>query len=296
MRRIIDCHIHPPFEAKCFVDIAELNGINYSKEGLIADWKRNNVVAGIAMGLSETKEYAFPDKEAENPMLPGSLDLPDNLFFCLGVNPYRQSEEDLLAFDKALRNVKTIGIKIYGGYYHEYIYSNLYKPFYELARNHKVPVAVHLSDVFGQGGGLKFAHPLTMDELAGLYPDLTFIICHLGDPWNIDAAEVIARNKNVYSDLSGLIPGDRQKVLEIKNDPYINTRWKQALAFLKHYGEGCGDNPLEKLMFGTDWPITELEPYIEFIEELIPDEYHDSVFFKTALEVFPKLKNLIEMH
>lgn len=291
-KKIIDCHMHPPFELKMFEDIAKINKIEYTKKSIINEWKKNNIIAGIAMGASETKEYGFPDKESKNPMLPNNMDLPENLFFCLGVNPYKQSKEDLLDFEKALQNEKVIGIKIYGGYYPEYIYSDIYEPFYEIAKKYNVPVAIHLADVIGKGGSLKTAHPMTMDELAGKHEDITFIICHLGEPWNMDAAEVIARNKNVYGDLSGLILGDKKRILKLVKNPDINTRWKQAIAYLEYYGDNCAMNSLDKLMFGTDWPIVDIKGYIKFIEKLIPKEYHNKVFYETALNVFPKLKLL----
>lgn len=287
---IIDCHLHPYSEAKCFEDTANSNGIQYTREGLESEWKKSKVVAGIAMGVSETAPGLFPDKNAPSPMIPELDNLPNNLFYCLGVNPYKQSESDLESFENALKADNAIGIKIYGGYYHEYVYDDIYAPFYELARKYEVPVVVHAADVFRGAGGLKYAHPLTVDTLAGKYPDLKFVLCHLGDPWCMDAAITVARNPNVYTDMSGLIVGNEEKVRQIKGNMFSTFRWKEAINFLEYYGEGCLENALDKVMFGTDWPLAPYEPYINFIEELIPPNYHNRVFAETALNVFPKLK------
>lgn len=44
---------------------------------------------------------------------------------------------------------------------------------------------------------------------------------------------------------------------------------RHALVFADSY---------DKLLFGTDWPLAPVGPYIEFIKELIPEEHHEDVF------------------
>src|SRR5947199_334801 len=46
------------------------------------------------------------------------------------------------------------------------------------------------------------------DEVAVDHPDTRFVLCHVGNPWVADAAEVIYKNMNVWADLSGLVVGD----------------------------------------------------------------------------------------
>jgi predicted TIM-barrel fold metal-dependent hydrolase len=47
-------------------------------------------------------------------------------------------------------------------------------------------------------------------------------------------------------------------------------------------------------LFGTDWPIAPVVPYVEFIKDLVPEEHHQDVFFNNALKVYPKLKDLFD--
>ena len=65
---------------------------------------------------------------------------------------------------------------------------------------------------------------------------------------------------------------------------FFLNHFKQALAYCEEY---------EKLLFGTDWPLVPIEPYVKFVKALVPEEYHEDVFFKNALKVYPRLKELV---
>ena len=40
------------------------------------------------------------------------------------------------------------------------------------------------------------------------YPNVKFVMAHVGNPWMMDAAEVVYKNVNVWADLSGLLLAD----------------------------------------------------------------------------------------
>jgi predicted TIM-barrel fold metal-dependent hydrolase len=42
----------------------------------------------------------------------------------------------------------------------------------------------------------------------------------------------------------------------------------------------------KKLMFGTDWPLTEMKPYVDAYKRAIPREYWMAVFHDNAARVF----------
>lgn len=39
-------------------------------------------------------------------------------------------------------------------------------------------------------------------------------------------------------------------------------------------------------MFGTDWPLANLEDYIEYTKTLIPEEHWDDIFWKNAARIY----------
>lgn len=114
-------------------------------------------------------------------------------------------------------------MKIYLGYYPYYAFDDVYQPVYELAKKHRVPVVFHTGDTYAEGAILKYAHPLTIDEVAVKHRDVTFVMAHLGDPWCLTAAEVMYKNRNVYADLSGLIVGTTDKVAQHMKKKIIHT-------------------------------------------------------------------------
>ena len=88
--KVIDAHIHFSNINSFLVTAREISKVDYSYQGYCQSFAQHQVVASVGMGLQETKKDGFPDRECGNPML---LDLhpqlPDNVYYCLGVNPYK---------------------------------------------------------------------------------------------------------------------------------------------------------------------------------------------------------------
>lgn len=266
--KIIDAHIHFS-NIKAFKEVSTKSKVNYTLDGFKEEFR--DCIA-IGMGLAENQGI-FPDSSAKNPM---GLDLdenPSNLYTSLGYNP--NSDMNIIEFEKQVKdNVK--GLKIYAGYYHYHVHDDIYKPLLDLARKYNLPVTIHSGDTFSQKGLLKYAHPLEVDELAVLHPDVNFIIAHFGDPWIMTAAEVASKNKNVYIDLSGLIVGDFHQVERFRKKEFVN-HIKSGLVYLDNY---------KKVLYGSDWPLVDTRSYIKFIKELIPREHHEDVFYNNAKQLF----------
>ncbi|MBC8079449.1 MAG: amidohydrolase family protein [Gorillibacterium sp.] len=283
---IIDIHVHLSNIESFRQTAVEVSGVDYSAEGLKREYDHCGVVLGVGMGVTEQSKGAFPDVSSENPM---GLDLesavPPFLMECVGINPVKlvggDTSAELTRIEKRLMDEDVAGIKLYAGYYHHYVYDKVYGPIYELAKHYKLPVVIHTGDTYSMNGLLKYSHPLTVDELALQQRDVTFMLCHLGDPWVMDAAEVVSKNPNVYADLSGLVVGDREKFERFMNEQLFMDHFRRALIFADHY---------DKMLFGTDWPLASIELYIEFVRRLVPEKFHDAVFYNNALQLFPRVK------
>ncbi|WP_096154357.1 MULTISPECIES: amidohydrolase family protein [Bacillus] len=282
--KIIDAHIHYS-NITSFHDTANnLSNLSYSREGLEREMLENNVVLSIAMGLTETESNGFPDYKSQTPMeLDLELDSPKSIVHCLGINPYKLEREHLSLLEEKIKLPNVVGFKIYLGYYPFYAYDETYKPVFELAAKYKVPVVFHTGDTYSERGLLKYSHPLTLDEVAVFNRDVTFVMAHFGDPWVLDGAEVVYKNRNMYADLSGLIVGTKKDVQRHMETNFTN-HLRQALDYCDHY---------EKLLFGTDWPLISMADYISFIKEIIPVQHHEKVFYENALKVFPKINGFL---
>ncbi|MBP3038971.1 amidohydrolase [Bacillaceae bacterium Marseille-Q3522] len=282
--KIIDAHMHFS-KIKSFQQTAEeLSHVNYSGKGINKEYEEANVVLGIGMGLTETDKMGFPDYHTATPMgLDLEEKLPHNLVYCAGVNPYDLGEEAIERLRQEVQKPYVVGIKIYLGYYPFYAYDDVYEPVYQLAEEFQLPVVYHTGDTYSERGFLKYSHPLAIDEVAVTHRKVNFMMAHFGDPWTLTGAEIIYKNSNVYADLSGLLVGTEKDLLRHRDDRF-HDHLRHALVFADSY---------DKLLFGTDWPLIPVAPYISFIKSIIPEEFHQAVFYDTAIKLFPKIKPLL---
>ena len=283
--KVIDAHLHFS-NIQSFKDTAsDLADISYNTEGLLKEYKDANVVLGIGMGVEETEAGEFPDRTA--PALMG-LDLetrPNQIVCCIGINPFLFTENSLVQLEAELQKDWIVGIKIYLGYYPYYAYDEVYQPIYRLAKEYSVPIVYHTGDTYAEKGLLKYSHPLTIDEVAVEHRDVQFMMAHFGDPWCLTAAEVIYKNRNVFADLSGLIVGTGERVgRHFDRDNRYFDHLRQALVYCDSY---------DRLLFGTDWPLVQVKPYMEWLADMIPETFHDDFFYHTATCVFPKIQRFL---
>lgn len=283
--KIIDAHIHYS-NIKSFHETAqEISKVDYSYEGIQKEFKENHVVLGIAMGVTETAGEGFPDSATPSPMgIDLTEEIPHNIVYCAGINPFRLDDLSLRQLKLDVQKRECVGIKIYLGYYPFYAYDEVYEPVYKIAEEFDVPVVFHTGDTYSERGRLRFSHPLAIDDVAVKHREMKIMMAHFGDPWVLDGAELVYKNSNVYADLSGLVVGADGDIKKLQNTRFFD-HLLHALTFTGQY---------EKFLFGTDWPLTPIKPYIQFIKDIIPKEFHQDVFYHTAVKVFPKIKPFLE--
>lgn len=282
--KIIDCHLHFS-DIKRFKNCANnISKVNYSIEGLKKEFKNNGIICGIGMGLEESKNKAFPDKYQSNPMeINLKKEIPNWLKYCLGINPIqlkRNPLEELKKIENMLNKKNVVGIKLYPGYYPVPVTDSIYNEIYCMAKTHKIPITIHCGMTYAIKGYLHDSHPLLVNRVALKYPEVKFIIAHLGDPWVMDTAAIISNNSNVYTDLSGLIVGNKKAVLKKMNSKLFTEHIQRALDYASSY---------DKILYGSDWPLVQMNSYIKWIQKLVPRKYHKSIFYENAIRIYNKL-------
>ena len=135
----------------------------------------------------------------------------------------------------------------------------------------------HTGDTYSIKGKLKFADPLTIDQVAVDHPKVKFVIAHCGNPWIESAAEVAYKNPNVYLDASAFMIGDLSRLSPEATEAYVVKPLKWIFGYL--------EDP-SKIMYGTDWPLTNMKSYITVIKKAIPKEHWKKVFYQNAVDVF----------
>lgn len=182
---------------------------------------------------------------------------------------------DLFSLEERIRDGVVKGIKLYPGYDHYPINDPSLETVFRIAEKHQVPVMIHTGDTYSKTAKVRMAHPLLVDDIAVDYPDVKFIMCHLGNPWFQDAAEVLYKNDNVYADISGLTLGD----FDYEFERYVAMRLKEMITYM-------GD-PGKQLLYGSDWPLVNMKPYLKFLEELrFEPEQFENIAWRTAAQLF----------
>jgi predicted TIM-barrel fold metal-dependent hydrolase len=253
--RIIDAHCHTVFTGAP----EPFSHIVMTREEFLKEMRENNVVGAVAhTGL--VGDYHEDLKSL-------------GVVFGLGV----LEKVDEAKIEQELKSKKYKCIKIYLGYVHRYACDAAYEPVYKMAEKYDVPVVFHTGDTYDAKAKVKYADPLTVDEVAVDHPKVRFIIAHCGNPWIQSAAEVAYKNPNVYLDLSGIMVGEIDKYPEVDIEQFLI---KPIQWIFKYVGDE------KKFMFGTDWPLVNMGQYIKVIKRAIPKESWPAVFHDSAVRVF----------
>lgn len=127
---------------------------------------------------------------------------------------------------------------------------------------------------------VKYAHPLLVDEVAVEHRDVIFVMAHFGNPWITDAAEVLCKNENVWADLSGLLVGNEAYFSALSEGGGMGRTAERI-----RQGIESTERP-DRFLYGTDRPLAPMRAYWDFVEQLIPDEFHAAVFRENARAQF----------
>lgn len=281
--KIIDAHLHFSNNEN-FQRVGDACGQTNSWEFLEQEFKAHNIVKAIAMGTrkQEVNDSCFP-LLPDLVGIPGTKDNnhPEMVSYCCGVDSSTigssATKKVLAEFERHLKSDLCVGIKIYTGYQKFYANDRIHYPFYELVQHYRKTVVFHTGDTAGGRGLLKYAHPLTVDDVAQEFPEANFVMAHFGNPWIVDATQVMVKNPNVFADLSGLVEG------HFDVDEYVKT-FHGYIGHLKTWMTYLAD--YDKFLFGTDWPLVGFAPYIELIKRLVPERHWNQVFYENAERVF----------
>ena len=267
--KIIDAHLH--FDREYYFSVAAREA---GHENSAAHLEKCYADLGIERGVVMSNRTLEPSE----------LIYPPFLSYCIGLDNSTWSphewKRNLALIEENLRRKECVGIKLYPGYLHFYVSDDSLAPLYRLAAKYDKPVAVHTGLTAMSRALLKYSHPLVIDEAAAKFPSVRFVMCHLGEPWICDAAAVLLKNPNVAADLSGMLEKkipDMDKFL-VKKKFYVEQ--------LRGWLELVDD--YSRIMFGTDWPLANLENYIDFVKAFIPSEQWEQVFYRSAAAIYFK--------
>ncbi len=243
--------------------------INDSLDLLVKTMQENNVDYSLVLSSYKVNEH-----RPSTTRVVEAIANRNNLGVVAGVSYLHYNHRDLKELSEFLEAGLIKGLKFYPGYEPFYPNDNRLKVLYDMAVEFDVPVMFHSGDTYAPTGKIKFSHPIHIDDLAVDYPKMKIVICHVGNPWIKDCMEVVYKNENVHADISGLTLGDFNE----KFERYMKTEIEEMITY-------AGDP--EYLLYGTDWPICNMNSYLKFMKQLeLPDDKKELIMWKNAAVLF----------
>lgn len=270
----VDVHLHL---SRWWPDLARTGyraKIDYTVKGLLAEMDAAGISSGLLLpvfeapspeeALREAVEYA---RASMGRLRPVATVFP---------NPGKKAVQAVVAtWDEV---PELAAIKLFPGYHPFYPHDPALGPAYEYAARRHLPVMIHQGDTLTPNGLIKYARPVEVDEVAVSHRDVQFVLCHLGNPWVEEAAELVYKNQNVYADTSGLLPHP--------SAPYFLRATDRARAVVQGAVETIGS--ASRLLYGSDWPLESLPSAMELVDKLtLHGKDREAILGGNARRLFP---------
>ncbi len=186
---------------------------------------------------------------------------------------------DIGEISNGLESGKYKAIKINLGFSYRYADDVYFAPVYAAALTFGAPIFFHTGDPGWSGAKIKYAHPITLDDIAVDYPGINFVLVHAGNPWFRDAALVASKNDNVLLEASALLEKDSLALDDRRTQTLVVDPIKYILDYL-------GSD--RKLIFGSGWPMVDLPSYVAAYMAGVPASSWENVFYFNARRLFAK--------
>lgn len=192
---------------------------------------------------------------------------PDRFSGLAGVDPYR-GMKGLAELTHAVRDLGFVGAHLYPHWFGLAPDHAKYYPYYAKCAELGVPIMMQVGHnlVYSRERRLpSVARPITLDQVAIDFPELTLIGIHIGVPWTDEMISMCWKHENVFT----------------AGDAYAPKHWPASYVhYLNTYGRS-------KVLFGTDWPVIDPERAMRDVKELaLRPESEKALLRDNALRVF----------
>lgn len=250
----VDTHLHL---TRWWADLAHTAyrpDLDYTTAGLLREMDANRIDFGLVIQIHEAPSAAEALAESRDTFGASG----GRLRPIVTVDPTGDAATIETAIALWGADPHIAGIKLFPGYLAFYPHDPRLAPLFEFAHRRGVPVLVHQGDTLDRRGLVKYARPIELDEVAVRYPDVRFVLCHLGNPWIDEAAEVVYKNENVYADTSGLLAHPSTPYFE-RMVALCRQRVLQAITMV---------GSCDRFLYGSDWPLEELRLAVSLVDGL----------------------------
>lgn len=272
MPAIFDCHIHcSDNEDDILVDYARASGLKYNLHELLGLMEENDVESGLLLSPPLRNGRPLPNREVVELCRRSK----DRLYPIVTVEP--TTREVTRCLETAKENKGYVkGFKILLGYFPTFPKDKVYSRIYDYAEKWDLPVMFHTGDTATRNGSLEHARPLALDVVANEREDLKIVVCHFGNPWFAETAELLYKHPNVYADVSGLFcVGAKYSNSYLR---YLSQALSEAIYFV---------GKADKVLFGTDYPIEKYSDAMKLVNSLkIEKDDVSDILSRNARRIF----------
>lgn len=273
MQRVIDAHIHlSERRDDLLLGYAKTNRLRYTLKELLSTMLKYHVEHGLLLSPPMGNGIPLPNeriielcRRSKGVLSPAVTVEPTKKEVAAAIRFAKDNHGDVKAF------------KIRLGYLDVPAESPVFADLYDYAEGEGLPVLFHTGDTASSKGNLVLSHPLRLDSLANTREELTMVLCHFGNPWFEDVAELIYKHPNVYADISGLTTGS--------GGVYARrfSRWlAQKISEAVYFAGGA-----EKIIFGTDYPITKYTDALNLVKIMeVTEADKQKILWRNAKTVF----------
>ncbi len=264
---IIDSHIH--------ISLYENNAksLEESRDLLLKEMAENGVDYAIVIpdNIEHLAKIADLEKAIE-------LTKGYKQFFLLGSPQIIQrGSDEIKKYKELLEKGRVKGIKFFPGHDPYNPTDERCLPYYDLSQELDCPVVFHTGDISSNPkikDPLFYNDPKYIVEIANKYPKLKVIITHYFWP-RIEYCYEITRNiPNIYFELAGIA------------DPEVLEK-SGGIVKMRNILEKTIQDRLDKVIFGTDWPMCDIKKHIKLVRSLkINEGIQEKIFSKNAVEVY----------
>ncbi len=197
---------------------------------------------------------------------------PDRLLGFMALHPH--DPDCLDEFERCRTELDMRGIKLGANYQNFEPLEARALAIYERAQRYGMPILFHQGTSPVREAPIRLSYPLLMDEIAIRYPDLKIIMAHVGHPWQVETCVVIRKHPNVYADVS--------------------ANFYRPFSFWEQMIKASEWNVLDKLLFGTDFPVTTVQETIDGLRSVnkvvhgtrlpqVPEDKIEQIIHRDAL-------------
>ena len=218
----------------------------------------------------------------------------EKLFLCPSVDIHKDIPAQLAVIEEkmiARPKCRVVGLKIFLSYQTGRADDERMMPIYDFAAKHGLSVTFHTglpsyhlpyeNDV--EGSRVEY-----VANIARKYPQVNFIVAHMGDPYYKESIQAMHGLTNMFTDFAGAFePGTEVAA----DEEGTIMQWAEAI---NQYPDTW-----QQIVYGTDFcpPILlwEIDKYDYTINKIFTPDQFDDIYWNNPLRAFPKVAEYLKM-